>query len=120
LPILPWTYHAIAAILAGTTPKWQQLARSRYKISFALSGDREADKEYILSEIKCTAAANGGKPPGRSRFSQETGIKESDWIGKFWARWGDAVREAGFEPNQLQTAYGDDILTDREIHWSCA
>ena len=80
-----------------------------------MSGDREADKEYILSEIKCTAAANGGKPPGRSRFSQETGIKESDWIGKFWARWGDAVREAGFEPNQLQTAYGDDILIEKFI-----
>ncbi len=73
------------------------------------------NKQHILSEIKRTAAANGGVPLGRSRFSQETGIKESDWIGKIWPRWGDAVREAGFEPNQLQTAYNEDVLIEKFI-----
>lgn len=73
------------------------------------------NKEYILSEIKRTAAANGGVVLGRSRFSQETGIKESDWSGKIWARWGDAIREAGFEPNQLQTAYGEHVLIEKFI-----
>jgi hypothetical protein len=73
------------------------------------------NKQYILDEIKRTAVTNGGVPLGTSRFFQETGIKNSDWIGKFWARWGDALREAGFEPNQLQTAYNEDMLIGKLI-----
>jgi hypothetical protein len=73
------------------------------------------NKEHILSEIKRTAAANGGVPLGRERFLRETGIKIHDWSGKFWARWGDALREAGFAPNQLQTAYNDNILIEKFI-----
>lgn len=73
------------------------------------------NKQHILSEIKRTAAANGGVALGKARFSQETGIKESDWIGKIWPRWGDAVREAGFEPHQLQTAYNEDVLIEKFI-----
>jgi len=49
-------------------------------------------------------------PFGRDRFSRETGIRRSDWLGKIWARWGDALREAGFEPNQLQGPYDEDEL----------
>jgi Meiotically up-regulated gene 113 len=73
------------------------------------------NKRHILSEIKRTAAANGGKPLGVSRFSQETGIQQSDWRGKIWARWGDALQDAGFEPNQLQTAYDEDVLIEKFI-----
>jgi Meiotically up-regulated gene 113 len=62
------------------------------------------DKEFITGEIKRTAAANGGKPLGYGRFRNETGIKEYEW-GKFWRSWGDALLEAGFAPNKLQTAY---------------
>lgn len=47
---------------------------------------------------------------GKDRFFQETGIKGSDWFGKFWSRWGDAVIEAGFSPNKLQAAYPEDEL----------
>src|SRR5438132_8701873 len=63
------------------------------------------NKAYILQEIKRTADANAGVPLGRQRFEAETGIKQSDWYGRFWARWSDAIRDAGFAPNQLQTAY---------------
>jgi hypothetical protein len=73
------------------------------------------NKQYILSEIKRTAAANGGVPLGRERFFRETGIKDSEWHGKLWVRWSDAVREAGFEPNKLQTAYDDDIIIEKFI-----
>ena len=59
-------------------------------------------KDHIISEIRRTAS--GGFPLGRQRFEKETGIKESDWSGRFWTRWGDAVREAGFKPNTLQDA----------------
>ena len=73
------------------------------------------NKQHILDEIKRTAAANGGMPLGISRFFQETGIKTSDWMGKIWARWGDALREAGFEPNQLQSAYSEYVLIEKFI-----
>lgn len=71
------------------------------------------DKQHILAEIKRTADANAGSPLGRERFFRETGIKETDWSGIYWARWSDAVREAGYSSNQLQTAFEDDYLLER-------
>jgi hypothetical protein len=64
-------------------------------------------KEQILAEIRRTAAENNGRPLGRGRFLAETGIREADWLGRYWARWGDAVQEAGFEPNTLQSRFDD-------------
>jgi hypothetical protein len=71
------------------------------------------DKNHILGEIRRTAEANGGSPLGKQRFYAETGIKEADWSGKYWARWGDAVKEAGLEPNRLQGAFSDEYLLDK-------
>ncbi|HXY24058.1 MAG TPA: GIY-YIG nuclease family protein [Candidatus Acidoferrum sp.] len=73
------------------------------------------NKEHILQEIRRTAEANGGVPLGRDRFLKETGIRQSDWIGKYWARWGDAVREAGYTPNQLTVPYEDAFLFEKFI-----
>jgi hypothetical protein len=73
------------------------------------------DKQHILKEIRRTAEANGGVPLGAARFFKETGIKDSDWRGKIWARWGDAVRDAGFQPNQLKTAYDEEVLIEKFI-----
>jgi hypothetical protein len=73
------------------------------------------DKSYILDEIKRTAKANGGKPLGKGRFFQETGISESDWIGKHWARWSDALHESGLEPNQMQGAHDEKELIEKFI-----
>ncbi len=70
-------------------------------------------KEYILQEIKRTASANNGIPLGRQRFESETGIKEKDWYGVYWRGWGDALREGGFTPNELQGAYDKSELLDR-------
>lgn len=66
------------------------------------------ERQYIIAEIRRTAEANGGAPLGRARFAAETGIRESDWSGRYWARWSDALAEAGFGPNQLQVRYSDD------------
>jgi hypothetical protein len=65
-------------------------------------------KEHILEAIRRTADSNGGVPLGRQRFLRETGIRESDWSGRYWTRWSDAVREAGFEPNTLESRRDDD------------
>jgi hypothetical protein len=80
-----------------------------------MSPELETSKRRILNEIKRTTETNGGVPLGVARFSQETGIKDSDWRGKIWARWGDAIREAGFQPNQLQTAYDEEVLIEKFI-----
>lgn len=63
-----------------------------------------------MSEIRRTASANGAVPLGMAKFSAETGIKAADWMGRYWARWGDAVREAGFTPNELQGERSDEDL----------
>lgn len=68
----------------------------------------QPSREFILAEIRRCAEANGGKPLGRDRFGDETGIRDKDWIGKYWARWGDAVTEAGYAPNTLQGQRLDD------------
>jgi hypothetical protein len=65
-------------------------------------------KEHILSEIRRTASENGGKALGKGRFERATGIRESDWAGRYWARWGDAIEEAGFSRNQLNPKRDDD------------
>ena len=71
------------------------------------------NKAHILDEIRRTAEANGGIPLGRSRFLAETGIRESDWIGKFWTKWSDAVREAGYEPNKKQQPFDERWLLEK-------
>jgi hypothetical protein len=69
------------------------------------------NREDILSEIRRTAEANGGAPLGRARFAAETGIRENDWRGRYWARWSDALAEGGYPPNTLQARYADeDVL----------
>ena len=68
------------------------------------------DKEHILCEIRRTANANGGVALGWRRFEQETAIRYYDWYGQHWTRWGDAVREAGFEPNRMSQAYDEVFL----------
>ena len=61
-------------------------------------------------EIYRSAQTNGGKPLGQKGFESETGIRMYDWRGKFWARWSDALIEAGFAPNQMKRAYDETFL----------
>lgn len=65
-------------------------------------------KEHIIGEIKRVAATNGA-PPGKRTFEQATGIREGDWFGVHWARWGDALVEAGLSPNPIQPRLPDDV-----------
>jgi hypothetical protein len=70
------------------------------------------DKKHIISEIIRTAKENSGIPLGQIRFHDETGIKKHDWYGKYWARWSDALIEAGFKPNPFGKGetYDEDFL----------
>jgi len=69
-------------------------------------------KAHILAEIARTAKANKAVPLGARRFYTETGIKQTDWLGKYWSKWGDAIREAGLTPNTLQVGYGETRLME--------
>ncbi len=70
-------------------------------------------KNHILDEIRRTAKGNCGVPLGRQRFYAETGIKEGDWSGRYWARWSDALKEAGFHPNRLQARLDDSLVLEK-------
>ena len=72
-------------------------------------------RERILSEIRRTAEANGGRPLGVERFSSETGIRERDWRGRYWVRWSEAVAEAGYAPNTFNNRYDDAQVIERLI-----
>src|SRR5208337_4711172 len=71
------------------------------------------NKAHIIAEIKRTAAENDGVALGFARFEAATNIKRADWFGIHWARWGDALKEAGFEPNQMRGAYEKEELLQK-------
>ena len=69
------------------------------------------DKQNILGEIRRTAV--DGKPLGRDQFCTQTGIREHDWLGRYWARWSDAQIEAGFEPLSFNSKFEDEYMLER-------
>lgn len=56
-------------------------------------------RDYIIQEIQRLAKING-QAPGQSLFASETGIAQHQWRGRFWSRLGDALIDAGFQPNK--------------------
>lgn len=76
------------------------------------------DKTHILNEIRRTTAENDGMPLGKQRFETVTGIKRAEWWGLHWARWSDAVAEAGFAPNKKQVAFDREQLLEQYAEFS--
>lgn len=70
-------------------------------------------REAILNKIRELAETNGGRPPGSRAFERETGVRTSAWLGVYWARWGDALKEAGFAPNVFQSALPEEFLLEK-------
>lgn len=62
-------------------------------------------RAYLIGEIKRLAAADGGRAPGRLAFERATGVKTHQWRGVYWAKWNDAVLEAGCQPNEYQQRF---------------
>jgi hypothetical protein len=75
-------------------------------------------KAHILNEITRTATANGRVPLGEARFEAETGIKRTDWFGIHWAKWGDAIRDAGFTPNEFNRAFDAELLLGKYAQYT--
>ncbi len=74
--------------------------------------DKAITKEYILEQIRKIALESGGKPPGLAKFSKMTGIKTSKLQGTLWPRWSDALLEAGYTPNTLNSGYSEAYLLE--------
>lgn len=71
------------------------------------------EKHHVIAEIQRMAAANNGQPPGRERFEKESGIRVAAWYPHLWLRWGDALQEAGFRPNQLAAKLDRAIILEK-------
>ena len=66
-------------------------------------------REYIIDQIR-RVADKIGRPPGRRVFEKETGIRISEWYGVFFRSWGNALKEAGYEPNEKQRKFSSENL----------
>src|SRR5205814_6380063 len=58
-------------------------------------------------------ASHDGDIPGRQTFISATRIKPSAWRGKYWVRWTDAVREAGYDPKKMTGKIPDEDLLEK-------
>jgi hypothetical protein len=70
-------------------------------------------KQELLVELRKFVEANNGVIPGERTFVAATRIKQSAWKGKYWARWTDAVREAGFDPNAMTQKIPEEDILER-------
>ncbi len=71
-------------------------------------------RDRIISEIQ-RLVLQDGSPPGENTFVAATGIAPKEWRGKIWGRWSDALRDAGFAPNELKKR-----LNSNDVLMSCA
>jgi hypothetical protein len=72
-------------------------------------------REQIVAEIRRLAEENGGKAPGVIAFERLTGIREASWRGIYWARWSDALTDAGCAPNAWQGKHDTEIVFQKFI-----
>jgi len=73
------------------------------------------NKQKIVAEIQRIALENDGQAPGRQAFERATAIKMTEWYPHIWLRWGDALADAGYAANLLQSKIGDEAVIDKYI-----
>lgn len=72
-------------------------------------------KQDILKEIIRAAKENNGIPLGIDRFEDETGITSTEWE-RYWPRFSEAQREAGFEGNLFaNAAFSDEYVFEKFV-----
>lgn len=76
------------------------------------------EKGRVVSEIQ-RIATEIGRAPGISIFEQYSGIPRRDVIGKLWARWSEALAEAGFEAHSFETERYDEAQLLDAIAKAC-
>lgn len=69
-------------------------------------------KRTILEKIK-SLAIELERTPGRAVFEKRTGIIRSEWYGKYWRSWNDAILEAGLSPNTKQGKLSPDVVLEK-------
>ncbi len=67
-------------------------------------------KERVLAAYRRAASENGGMPLGVDGFDKI--VPTRAWRGKYFARFSDLVREAGFEPRGKNVRYTDAALLE--------
>jgi len=72
------------------------------------------DRQHIIDQIRRTA--ENGRAIEQTRFETETGVKQHQWRGKYWANWGDAIKEAGYEPNEWTAAHDESFVLESLLH----
>jgi len=70
--------------------------------------NRVLNQAPLLQEIQRPAAVSGNTALGSRQVTVATGIQEADWLGQFWARWREALREAR-----------DVSGVSRSVPWDC-
>ena len=70
-------------------------------------------KQKILDELR--RLADAGKSTGQASFKSETGIGKYDWYPHYWLRWGDAILEAGLQPNPFVVTFRPEFLIEKYI-----
>jgi len=71
-------------------------------------------RDHIIGEIR-RLAIETGKAPGIATFKRVTGISEHEWSGKLWARWADALAEAGYVANERQKRFETEFVFEKII-----
>jgi Meiotically up-regulated gene 113 len=69
----------------------------------------QVSRDEILAQIRSIATTDGAAP-GSQRFHKITGLNKNDWYGRYWARWGDAVEEAGLSANSFQAVFDKNAI----------
>lgn len=66
-------------------------------------------RDYIIDQIG-RVAKKIGRPPGRRVFERETGIRMPEWYGVHFRSWGEALREAGYQPNEKNEKFSSELI----------
>ncbi len=72
-------------------------------------------RDEILRAVRLHAAKNGGVPVGKRAFEAMSGIGQSAWYGKYWAKWNDLLADAGFGPNAWNAKIYDRVILTRRL-----